>query len=48
LVEPLIARVRALHSYTVPCVVALPIVAGDPAFLDWIGAETRAPGADPQ
>lgn len=41
LVEALTDRVRALHPYTCPCVVALPIAAGNPAFLDWIGAETR-------
>jgi periplasmic divalent cation tolerance protein len=36
----LTARVMALHSYECPCVVALPIVAGNPAYLAWIGAET--------
>lgn len=41
LVEALTERLRALHSYTCPCVVALPIVAGNPAFLGWIAAETR-------
>lgn len=40
LVEVLIARVRELHSYTVPCIVALPIEKGNPAFLDWICKET--------
>jgi periplasmic divalent cation tolerance protein len=40
LVDGVIARVKTLHSYSCPCVVALPIVAGNPAFLDWIGAET--------
>lgn len=39
--EALIARVRELHSYDCPCVVALPISAGNPAFLDWIVAETE-------
>ena len=48
LVEVVIARVRALHSYSVPCVVALPILSGNPAFLDWIGAETRTPKTDPR
>lgn len=41
LVEALTQRVRALHSYTCPCVVALPIAAGNPAFLSWIENETR-------
>jgi periplasmic divalent cation tolerance protein len=40
LVERLTARIKALHSYTVPCIVALPIVAGNPEFLRWIGEET--------
>jgi periplasmic divalent cation tolerance protein len=30
-------RVRALHSYDTPAIVAWPIVAGDSAYLDWIG-----------
>jgi periplasmic divalent cation tolerance protein len=33
-------RVRALHSYECPCVVLLPIAGGNPAYLDWIRAET--------
>lgn len=40
LVEKAIDRVRELHSYDCPCIVALPIVAGNPAFLDWIDEET--------
>jgi periplasmic divalent cation tolerance protein len=39
LVERLTARVRELHSYECPCVVALPIEAGNPAYLDWIARE---------
>ena len=37
------ALIRALteaHSYDCPCVVALPIAAGNPDFLRWIEAET--------
>lgn len=40
LVDAVITRVKALHSYTMPCVVALPILAGNPAYLDWPAAET--------
>ncbi len=40
LVDAVIAKVLELHTYSCPCVVALPIVAGNPAFLEWIGAET--------
>lgn len=40
LVERLTDRVRQLHSYECPCVVALPIAGGNQAFIDWIVAET--------
>lgn len=42
LVEALTAKVKELHSYDTPCVVALPIEAGNPEFLAWIDAETTA------
>lgn len=45
LVERVIERVRALHSYECPCVAVLPVVAGNPAYLDWIAAETEASAA---
>ena len=38
-------RIRALHPYDCPCIVALPVTGGWPAFLDWIRAET-GPEAD--
>ncbi|PSP17484.1 MAG: divalent-cation tolerance protein CutA [Cyanobacteria bacterium QS_8_64_29] len=31
------ARIRELHSYEVPEIIALPIVAGLQPYLDWIG-----------
>lgn len=31
------AKIRELHSYEVPEIIALPIVAGSQAYLDWIG-----------
>ena len=40
LVPALTEKVRALHSYECPCVVALPVVGGSQPFLDWIEAET--------
>ncbi len=33
--------VRSLHSYELPEIIALPIEAGSPDYLDWITAETR-------
>ncbi|MBM3505615.1 MAG: divalent-cation tolerance protein CutA [Alphaproteobacteria bacterium] len=41
LIEPLTARVKQLHSYEVPCVMALPIEAGNADYLRWIAGETR-------
>jgi periplasmic divalent cation tolerance protein len=35
-----IARARELHSYECPCIVAFPIIQGNPAFLKWISHET--------
>lgn len=40
LVDALTEKVRALHGYDCPCVVSLRIGGGNPAFLDWIEAET--------
>ncbi|MEO5338033.1 MAG: divalent-cation tolerance protein CutA [Magnetospirillum sp. WYHS-4] len=40
LVDALTAKVKELHGYQVPCVVALPIEKGNPDFLDWINEET--------
>jgi periplasmic divalent cation tolerance protein len=40
LVEALTKRVVALHPYEIPCVIAVGIVGGLPAFLRWIETET--------
>ena len=40
LVDRLVERVKALHDYDCPCVVALPVDGGNQAFLDWIAQET--------
>jgi periplasmic divalent cation tolerance protein len=45
LVDAAIAKVKELHSYTCPCIVALPILTGNPAYLEWLGQETREPAA---
>jgi periplasmic divalent cation tolerance protein len=41
LVDDLTAKVKELHSYECPCVVALPVTGGNADFLDWIESETR-------
>jgi periplasmic divalent cation tolerance protein len=40
-VDQLIRRLRSEHSYDTPEIVAVPIVAGHPAYLEWIAEETR-------
>lgn len=42
-VERLTALVRTLHPYDVFELVALPIEAGNPAYLDWISSSVRPP-----
>ena len=40
-VEKLIARVRELHSYENPAIIALPIKTGSKSYLKWISDETE-------
>lgn len=37
--EALTDRVQALHSYECPCIVALPLEGGNPAFFEWISSQ---------
>jgi periplasmic divalent cation tolerance protein len=41
LVATIVERVDRDHPYDVPCVIALPITAGNPRYLDWIRTETK-------
>ena len=41
LLDELTARVKQVHSYDVPCIVALPIEGGNRDFIDWIGEVTK-------
>jgi periplasmic divalent cation tolerance protein len=43
LADAVVARAVELHAYEVPCVLVAPVVGGNPAYLRWIVAETRAP-----
>lgn len=40
-VERLVTTVKNLHSYEIPCIVALPILQGNEAYLQWIHAEVN-------
>ncbi|MBD3320133.1 MAG: divalent cation tolerance protein CutA [Chitinivibrionales bacterium] len=40
LIDKMTQRITALHSYDVPCVVALPIVGGNPEYIRWVCDET--------
>ena len=42
LFEKAIARIKEVHSYTVPEVVAMPFTAGFAGYLNWIGDVTGA------
>lgn len=41
LIEKVIKRVKELHSYSVPEIIALPIVAGSKEYLKWIGETVK-------
>ncbi len=41
-VDKVVTHVNSLHSYECPCVVCVPIVGGNPAFIDWIGKQTSS------
>jgi periplasmic divalent cation tolerance protein len=41
LFEVVRAKIRTLHSYDTPEIVALPIAAGDADYLSWLGSVTR-------
>ena len=41
LVSELTEAVKSVHSYDCPCVVAIPVIDGNPEFLQWIQEETK-------
>jgi periplasmic divalent cation tolerance protein len=41
------AAIRRLHPYEVPEILALPVVAGNPAYLAWLDAQVKRPDAPP-
>jgi periplasmic divalent cation tolerance protein len=45
LVAAIVTRTNAEHGYDVPCVLATPLVAGNPAYLEWVAAQTSTEAA---
>jgi periplasmic divalent cation tolerance protein len=41
LLPELIETVKSIHSYDCPCIIAVPILGGNPDYLDWMSRETR-------
>ncbi|MEK6743251.1 MAG: divalent-cation tolerance protein CutA [Nitrospirota bacterium] len=41
LMEKVMERVKSLHSYTVPEIIALPIAAGSSDYLAWVNDSTK-------
>lgn len=46
LADAVVTRVTELHRYDVPCVLAVPALTGNQAYLRWIHEETRSPDVD--
>ena len=48
LADRAVERIKGMHSYICAGIVVVPIAGGNPAYLDWIAAETRpeAPARD--
>ncbi|MFV0348412.1 MAG: divalent-cation tolerance protein CutA [Halodesulfovibrio sp.] len=42
--DALTTEVKRLHSYEVPCIIALPMAGGSAEFIDWIRTETADQG----
>jgi periplasmic divalent cation tolerance protein len=40
LVPAIVERANRDHAYDIPCVIALPVIAANPAYIDWIQSET--------
>lgn len=38
----IVKRVKELHSYTCPCIIALPVIGGNDDFLDWVKKEVSS------
>ena len=45
LVPAIVERTNRDHPYDVPCVIALPVLAGNPEYVAWVIAETLDPAS---
>lgn len=41
-VSELMAMIKEMHSYQVPCITVMPIVDGNPDYLSWVNEQTKA------
>ena len=41
LVPKVIDKVKSMHSYDCPCIVLLPVLGGNPEYLEWVAKETK-------
>lgn len=39
--EALVTRLREIHPYDTPCIVAWPVIGGFSPYLEWVQTETR-------
>ena len=39
--DGLVEAIKTEHSYEVPCVVVLPVLGGNPEYLEWVQGETQ-------
>jgi periplasmic divalent cation tolerance protein len=46
LFERLSERIREIHGYEVPEIIALPIIKGSPPYLDWLKVSLQLVGGD--
>jgi periplasmic divalent cation tolerance protein len=41
-IERVTTRVKELHNYTTPCVLAVPVIGGNPDYIEWLRGEVKA------
>lgn len=41
LVAELIEKVKSAHSYSCPCIIALPVLQGNKEYVEWLEKETK-------